>query len=1300
MKKKIIATALGTISIFLVSVLSFYFYSKTDHAKNLIVNKINVFIPGTLSADGLEFSFINTLVKLEGIQILDQQNNRCFTFSSLMIDFTISSLFKKVLEINLFRLDNPEISLRMHKNGRINLMDALIQDNKKSIKNKEGKKGLPINVIVRKAQVTEGTLHYSDMHNQIELKSIDLKILNANLQNKHLSMNALLKNSKIILQDKEILIKNFSLLAELEQGSKINFDLDLDSDLAILKAKGSTSNIAESPEIDVDIVATSGLEQFNLFLEDKVALGGLAKVIIKGKGSVNNPKATLKLDVADLKINKNQKTDRIKLSATLADRTLLLDKGIINILGNNITFNGTADLKAFFPKGFLHPPENPDSLTYDFSFDQKNGDFKHFGQFKNLEKKIKEYSGQFSSFGKITGKGISPETMTANYHFNIVLENFKQNKPGTDFMDVTADMNGTIENGIFNLTRLTGKTGKSSIDGKAQIDISRKNIFADLSFKSQDLYPTTTALGIPPVKGSIDSRLNLSGAMDNPEIKAKIAGKNLMAKDFSINDLQFTGSINPSGHATIQQLSIQNKDLALELKGSAQVFDKAFKLKDIIQADILISGQNINPQRFLESFDIKANPDLFDSLLNFNLDMDADYTIGASMGKKNFLEIEIPIKNIEADIDLGKKEFSMAIGKIASLNASLDTENNGYNTTIEFNRSDLTPLFKSLGINGLRTGIHGQINASGIIPVDLSENVIKGLNATQGNIALIADINGSFKEPDFNALVDLSNIAYDGTRAGIKFSSLNGNIMVTPDKISINAQIDINLQHDPMESQKTGKLPVQEIPIKNIIADLNLNDPGISVLMDKTIDLKASFDLENSDYDLGINFHKTPLEPLFKNLGFYKVKGEMNGHLTSKGKTNIALPEEIIHGLKQATGELSCSADIKGSLEKPDFNAVVTLTDLGYPIPQAGTSISNLNGRIKVSKDMLKIENIAADIDSGSLGIDGEIGLRDFKPKKASLKFTGNNIALELPDTAKIEFNYDLNFSGTREKSDLSGTFILDKGEYYKDFTFDLAEAMGGKKRETSTPKDKNNTPAPLIENTSLNIDVDYKDPFIVDNNLAFILIEPNINIIGTAANPIITGRTKIVEGTIIYLKKEFEIEKGIIDFSNPYKIDPDIDLAAKIQVRDWTINLEVSGKTENLKFRLFSQPEETHKDILSLLIAGKTTKELGKGQGGSYTSILTDKASDIIGETVEESTPLDSFKVGYDDSGSEGVNVTLGKKLSKRLEVLYSMETIDKETVHKNAAEYKILENIMLKAFNDSKGDFGTEVTFKLEFR
>jgi len=1359
MKKKFILAGIGLAFTFLAIVLSIFLYAKTDHAKNLLVNKINIAIPGTLLAENIEFSLINSYVKLDGIQIKDRQNITCLKFKSLLIDLKISSIFRKVLEITSFTVNSPEISLVMDINGRINLIDTLITKDEKFPEKeatKKENKGIPFNVVVKKAQVIEGAFYFNDPDNSIELRSLNVDINDANLFEQHLSLTSWLKNSRIKLKDKEILIENFSFLSELEQGSKIDFEAELESDLCDFKAKGIAYNIVKAPEIDFNITATSQLEKLNRFLENTINLGGFAKITLAGKGPVNNPEVAFNLDVANLKIDEDLKGDGLNLSASLVDRNLSIKKGTLNILGSNITFNGMVDLKDFFPKGFLNPAQNIDDLKYDFSFDQKNGDF------QDLEKWVKGFSGRFSSFGKLTGKGIQPENLAANYHFNVVLEDFKQDKPETDFLDFETDISGTIEKGICKITRLNAKTGDTAIEASGQYDIFKKDLTAALNINAQDLYAITQPLGILPVKGSVDSNIRIAGHINNPEIKAMVSGKNLMSQDIFVSDLKFAGSINPLGLVDIQQLVVKDQDMILDVKGSAKVFEKQFKLKDVIKANILLSGQNINPKRFLEHADIKINQEQLDSLINSNININAnlnmvvDYTIASSMDKINFYDIEIPVKNIKADLDLEKSEIAIVLEKIASLNASLNTENNQYQARINFNHSDLAPLFKSAGINGIKANIDGQINATGNIPVDLSEDIVKGLHAAQGNISLNADINGSFKEPDFNVLVDLSNLNYNLKRSGINISNLNGSITATPDIININAlktdvneghfsltgniglknykiqdcklavfadsldipipsktgtkesilmekfnsDLDINLQYDEIASQSAENLLEKEIPIKHIRADVNLNNLDLSALLDKTTDLKASFDPENSAYDLKLKFNKAVLDPIFKMVGLHEIKGSINGQVTSKGKVNIALPRDVMDGLKQTTGELSCIVNIKGSLEKPDFDADITLSGLGYPIPQAGISISNLNGKIKILNDVIQIQNITADLDKGSLSLDGKINLKDYTPVKGDIQFKGNNITLELPDMALIESSLDLTFSGTREKADLSGTFRMIKGKYYKDFTFDLADALSEKKRKTSPQEDKTNANATWLENISLNIDVDYKDPFAVDNNIAFILLEPDVNISGTALNPIVTGRVRVIEGTIIYLKKEFEIEKGIIDFVDPYKIDPYIDLSAKTKVRKWTITLEISGKTDNLKFNLFSKPEETHKDILSLLIAGKTTEEMGKSTKGSYTNILTDKAADIIGKSVEESTPLDSFKVGYSDSEGSNVSVTVGKKLSKRLEVLYSMKTEDEETVHTRAAEYKILENILLKAFNDSKGMFGTELTFKLEFR
>ncbi|MDZ7665634.1 MAG: translocation/assembly module TamB domain-containing protein [Desulfotignum sp.] len=309
--------------------------------------------------------------------------------------------------------------------------------------------------------------------------------------------------------------------------------------------------------------------------------------------------------------------------------------------------------------------------------------------------------------------------------------------------------------------------------------------------------------------------------------------------------------------------------------------------------------------------------------------------------------------------------------------------------------------------------------------------------------------------------------------------------------------------------------------------------------------------------------------------------------------------------LKPASGTVTLDADLDGTFAQPDVNAQLTLADLAYPIPGINLAISGLSGAVSLSNHHLTIENMGADLGQGRLEMSGDLALEKFIPVSGQARLTAENIAISLEDTAEIAFDTDMTFSGTREKSAIAGTILLIKGEYYKDFAFDLAEALESRKMAAAKESTKTEPQNPMMENTTIDIDVDYKDPFVLDNNLAFITGGTQCKISGTLRNPVVTGRAQILEGTVVYQKREFEIETGIIDFVDQFQTDPEITLHATSNIRKWTIHMDISGKTNNLRFRLYSDPALTHEDILSLLVIGKTTGELGQG-GGSYTGIFT----------------------------------------------------------------------------------------------
>ncbi|MDD4073544.1 MAG: translocation/assembly module TamB domain-containing protein, partial [Desulfobacterales bacterium] len=70
----------------------------------------------------------------------------------------------------------------------------------------------------------------------------------------------------------------------------------------------------------------------------------------------------------------------------------------------------------------------------------------------------------------------------------------------------------------------------------------------------------------------------------------------------------------------------------------------------------------------------------------------------------------------------------------------------------------------------------------------------------------------------------------------------------------------------------------------------------------------------------------------------------------------------------------------------------------------------------------------------------------------------------------------------------------------------------------------------------------------------------------------------------------------------------------------------------------------------------------------------------------------------GQDDT--DRIKVTVGKALSERMTVKYETESKSGEMLQRAIAEYKLMENILLSGFQDSKGFFGGEFKFRLEFR
>jgi translocation and assembly module TamB len=460
--------------------------------------------------------------------------------------------------------------------------------------------------------------------------------------------------------------------------------------------------------------------------------------------------------------------------------------------------------------------------------------------------------------------------------------------------------------------------------------------------------------------------------------------------------------------------------------------------------------------------------------------------------------------------------------------------------------------------------------------------------------------------------------------------------------------------------------------------------------------------LENSQYHLS----STRIDLLEK--GSLRVKGDGNfkGGLDFEilGDIPLEVINPLVEEIESATGLIEMSASINGTIEAPRVQGDFHFKGLGMGVDGLEQNFKNVDGHIKLLPDQIEIIGLKGYLDQGRFDLGGSVGLKKWAAKKIDLKFTAHQLNLDIPDVIELSLNCDLSFAGTDQASELKGEIALLEGRYYKDVELDLLAAATRKTREVAPLREKS---LPLfLQTIGLNVYISRREALLVDNNMAYLAVSPDLTIKGTAAAPLLAGRAQVDSGYITFQRVEFEVKKGVIDFINPYKIEPTIDIEGETEIRDWTITLIVSGTPDNLAFKFSSSPSEQHGDILSLIAFGKTTRELrGADNGGGFATgeILASMVADSLGKGLKESTGLDYLEInttGKDASGSGGVDVTVGKELSRQISVKYGVVVRNGETVQRVTTDYKFLENLLMSGYQDTDGQFGGELKYRLEFR
>jgi translocation and assembly module TamB len=211
-----------------------------------------------------------------------------------------------------------------------------------------------------------------------------------------------------------------------------------------------------------------------------------------------------------------------------------------------------------------------------------------------------------------------------------------------------------------------------------------------------------------------------------------------------------------------------------------------------------------------------------------------------------------------------------------------------------------------------------------------------------------------------------------------------------------------------------------------------------------------------------------------------------------------------------------------------------------------------------------------------------------------------------------------------------------------------------------------------------------------------------NLRIRGTAAEPSMVGRVNITGGDLIFRGNRYVLEPSTLDFVDPYKIEPRVNLTVSTKVQDYEIRMLLRGTLDQLRTTYTSEPALPPADIINLLIFGKTTVDqaaIGATPGSlGAESMIASSVSSEVTSRIERfvgisQLSIDPLLVG--NRRDPSARITIQQRVTADLYVTFST---DASSTQRDVVklEYQATPRINVSGIRDQNGGFAFDIRIK----
>jgi translocation and assembly module TamB len=296
--------------------------------------------------------------------------------------------------------------------------------------------------------------------------------------------------------------------------------------------------------------------------------------------------------------------------------------------------------------------------------------------------------------------------------------------------------------------------------------------------------------------------------------------------------------------------------------------------------------------------------------------------------------------------------------------------------------------------------------------------------------------------------------------------------------------------------------------------------------------------------------------------------------LTVKG---IAVLRVLSAFVPQVGVDGTADVDVRvgGTTSTPEMSGTITLSDAQIALASPRVVISDLSGPIALSVNRIDLRGLSGSANGGSVTIDGGFVLNGTELVDGD-SMSGGRMAIGI---------HGLRSEVTRSTYDVGGPTPVLSGDVRVQrsaYTQPISLAALARASNSATAVRPIGAESPL-ERLQLNITVTTVEDIRVDNNYGRFEGGAQLRIVGTAAQPGMSGQVTLREGGRIYaIGRTFTLSRGSISFTDLNRIRPDLDIQAVTRVSNLgDVTMTLQGTPDRFEFELSSENNASQEEII-----------------------------------------------------------------------------------------------------------------------